>query len=188
MLADWRDRLAVAYLRHRLAAIAGGLAALAGAAALVFLLLDPLGGEEEQPAPAPAIVVREQQPPPTEDLGFPTFATKNTTRVAGLDPIADAAATALAVFPSTGDVKGPVAVSLVAEDDWASGVAAASLMAAPIGAPMLVSGRDEVPEFTADALDGLAPAGSKRTDGRQVFAIGAATAPEGLRVRPRAGA
>jgi hypothetical protein len=161
--------------------IAGGLAALVGAGALVYLLSDPLEGDEQQPAPAPAIIVREQQPPPTEDLGFPAFATKNTTRIAGLDPVADAAATALAVFPSTGGVKGPIAVSMVADDDWASGVAAASLMAAPIRAPIVVSTGDEVPAFTAAALEGLAPTGSERTDGRQVFAIGSATVPQDLR-------
>ena len=48
-----------------------------------------------------------RHPAAAGDLGFPAFATKNTTRVAGVDPIADAAGVALAVFPSTGDVNGP---------------------------------------------------------------------------------
>ena len=39
-----------------------------------------------------------QRPPPS--LGFPDFATKNTTRVGGADPITDAAGVALAVFPA----------------------------------------------------------------------------------------
>ena len=82
-------------------------------------------------APAPEVVVREvpapeQQP---EDLGFPAFATKNTTRVAGADPAADAAAVALAVHPSAGGVPGPDAVSLVDADEWPAGIAAASLVA-----------------------------------------------------------
>jgi hypothetical protein len=33
-------------------------------------------------------------------LGFPALATKNTTRVGGKDPVADAAAVATAVYPS----------------------------------------------------------------------------------------
>jgi putative cell wall binding repeat protein len=149
----------------------------------VYLLIDSLRGDEDQPAPAPSIVVHEQQQPATEDLGFPAFATKNTTRVAGLDPVADAAGVALAVFPSTGGVRGPIAVSLVADNDWASGIAVASLVAPPIGAPILVSGVDDVPAFTADALKGLAPDGSARTDGKQVFAIGSAIAPQDLEVQ-----
>ena len=44
------------------------------------------GGDEEQAEDAPA-------------LGFPVFATKNTTRVAGADPIAYAAGAARAVYP-----------------------------------------------------------------------------------------
>jgi putative cell wall binding repeat protein len=164
--------------------IAGGLVALVGVAVGVYFLIDSLRGEDDEAAaPAPGIVIREQQPPPTEDLGFPAFATKNTTRVAGLDPVADAAGVALAVFPSTGGVKGPIAVSLVADNDWASGIAAASLAAPPIGAPILVSGTEDVPTFTADALRGLAPGGSARTDGKQVFAIGSATAPQDLEVQ-----
>ena len=133
--------------------------------------------DEEPPAPAPSIVIREPQPAAAEDLGFPAFATKNTTRVAGADPAADAAGVALAVFPSTGGVKRPAAVSLVADDDWPAGLAAASLVAQPIRAPILVSGSDEIPDFTEDALAALAPTGSAKTDGKQIFTIGSATAP-----------
>jgi hypothetical protein len=115
------------------------------------------------------------------DLGFPAFATKNTTRVAGADPIADAAGAALAVFPSTGGVDGPRAVSLVDAEDWASGVAASSLVAAPVGAPVLLTEGGEVPDVTASALRALAPRGSAATDDSQAFRIGAAAKPEGLR-------
>ena len=100
-----------------------------------------------QPAPAPSIVVHEQQAPATQDLGFPAFATKNTTRVAGPDPVADAAGVALAAFPSSGGVEGPAAVSLVEDDDWASGIAAASLAAQPIRAPILLTGTDDDPRL-----------------------------------------
>jgi hypothetical protein len=118
----------------------------------------------------------------TDDLGFPGFATKNTTRVAGADPITDAAGVALAVFPSTGNVNGPHAVTLVDSDDWASGIAAASLVAAPVGAPILVTDASSIPALTASALDALGPSGSAVTDGNQALAIGPAAAPPGLRV------
>ena len=64
------------------------------------------------------------RPENTDDLGFPAFATKNTTRIAGADPIANAAAVALAVHPSTGDSPGPDAVTLVDVDDWQGAIAA----------------------------------------------------------------
>jgi hypothetical protein len=163
--------------------VAGILVALGGVGVGAYFLIDSLRDDEEQPAPAPSIVVHEQRPAAVEDLGFPAFATKNTTRVAGLDPVADAAGVALAVFPSTGGVERPVAVSLVGDDDWPAGVAAASLVAQPIRAPILVTGSDEIPDLTADALRALAPAGSAKTDGKQVITIGSAAAPRGLRTQ-----
>ena len=147
--------------------MAAGILVVLGAVGVgVYLLVDSLRDNETQPAPAPSIVVHEQQAPATQDLGFPAFATKNTTRVAGLDPVADAAGVALATFPSSGGVEGPAAVSLVEDDDWASGIAAASLAAQPIRAPILLTGTDDIPDFTAQALSALAPAGSQR-DRRQ---------------------
>jgi hypothetical protein len=159
---------------------AGVLVALGGVGVGAYIAMDSLDGEPEQPAPAPSVVVREQQPAAAEDIGFPAFATKNTTRVAGPDTAADAAGAALAVFPSTGGVQRPVAVSLVEDSDWPAGLAAASLVAQPIRAPILVTGSDEIPEVTADALAALAPTGSARADRKQVFAIGSARAPSGF--------
>jgi hypothetical protein len=66
-------------------------------------------------------------------------------------------------------------VTLVPDDDWQAGVAAASLVAAPVGAPILISSPDSVPPLTADALSALAPTGSKATDHKQLFAIGGAS-------------
>jgi hypothetical protein len=175
------------YWRRRLAVGVGLLVVAGGIGFGAYHLADSLGGEPEPQAPAPKIVVRRQQPQAAEEVGFPAFATKNTTRVAGGDPIADAAGIALAVFPSAGSVQGPAAVSLVEASDWASGIAAASLAAAPVGAPILLTGTDEVPDLTTDALDALAPAGSAATGGKQVFQIGAATAPAGLRAQRIAG-
>ena len=125
----------------------------------------------------------EEPPEEAADLGFPAFATSNTTRVAGADSIADAAGIALATFPTGGAVEGPNAVTLVPADDWAAGIAAASLVSDPIGAPILLTDDDELPELTADALASLAPAGSAETDNRQVFAIGSRAGPGGARSR-----
>jgi hypothetical protein len=174
VVADWRRRLAV---------IVGVLVVLGSVGVGAYFLVDSLRDNEKQPAPAPSIVVHEQQAPATQDLGFPAFATKNTNRVAGLDPVADAAGVALAVFPSAGGVTGPAAVSLVEDNDWASGIAAASLAAQPIRAPILLTGTDDIPDFTAEALSALAPAGSAKTDGKQIFAIGSVTTPHDLEAR-----
>ena len=159
---------------------AGALVALAGVGVGAYLGIDSLNGDEEPAAPAPRIVVREGQPAAVEDLGFPAFATKNTTRVAGVDPVADAAGVSLAVFPSTGGVKRPAAVSLVEDRDWTGGLAAASLVAQPIRAPILITGKDETPELILDALRALAPSGSAKTQQKQMFTIGEATAPRGV--------
>lgn len=114
------------------------------------------------------------------EIGFPASATRNTTRVPGSDPIADAAGVALASFPSAGGSPHPAAVSLVAEDDWQGGIAAASLTAAPVGAPILVGSADGLPDATEQALDALEPRGGVRTDGAQVFAIGQVEPPDDL--------
>ncbi len=168
--------------RHKLAALAV-LVVIGGGVALVLVASED-GGEEDDPtlaAPAPEVIVREVAvPEDTDDLGFPTFATKNTTRVAGPDPISDAAAVALAVFPSTGGVTGPGAVTLVDVGDWQSGLAASSLVAEPVSAPILVTESGEVPAITSSALRALGPQGSSETAGRQVFTVGAAAAPEGF--------
>jgi hypothetical protein len=166
---------------HRWAAAGIVVAVLAAGAAAAYLASS--GGDEQAtsaaPAPAPQVVVKEVPVPEnTDDLGFPSFATKNTTRVAGADPIADAAAVALAVHPSTGGVPGPDAVTLVDAGDWPAAVAASSLAGAPVDAPLLVTSGDEVPPLTAGAIRELAPEGSAATAGRQVFVIGSAAAPE----------
>ena len=122
---------------------------------------------------------RSPAPEETEDLGFPTFATKNTTRVAGADPVADAAASRSPSTRRPATSPGPDAVTLVDAGDWQAGVAAASLVADPVGAPLLVTEDGEVPELTEAALRALGPEGSAATAGRQVFVVGAAAEPEG---------
>jgi hypothetical protein len=170
---------------HRLISLAAVAAIVAVGAGVWFAVGNDGGGQpiasELGPVPAPQVVVTQAEEPPedTGDLGFPAFATTNTTRVAGADPIADAAAVALAVYPSAGSSPGPDAVALVDAGEWQAGVAAASLAAAPVGAPVLVTDSGEVPPITDAALRELGPEGSAATAGRQAFVIGAAATPDG---------
>jgi hypothetical protein len=114
-------------------------------------------------------------------LGFPIFATKNTTRVGGADPVADAAAVAQAVFPSRSEDTRPQAVVLVDQDDWRAGIAAAQLAAPPLRAPVLFTEGSDLPKATADALDKLQPSGAKQAGRAQVIRIGDVAEPDGLK-------
>ncbi len=156
--------------------------------ALVFIVVAIVWGTSgedsgsESPAPAPAPSGRESDQSAsgqqtTEALGYPGFATGNTTRIGGSDPTANAAGAALAVFPSTTPEQRPDAVTLVGEDDWAGAIAAAVLMAPPVRAPVLFSSPDEVPDVTAEALDALDPQGSPVTGEAPLFAIGGVAFP-----------
>src|SRR5215212_1209925 len=50
---------------------------------------------------APVTGAKASDKDATAKLGFPIVATRNTTRVAGDDPVADAAGVASALFPAT---------------------------------------------------------------------------------------
>jgi putative cell wall binding repeat protein len=164
------------------------LAALV-ALAVVFIVVAIVGsgGSDDKtsaaPASAPAAAAgagegsSSAQTP--EVLGYPSFATNNTTRIGGSDPASNAAAVSLAVFPSTTPAQRPAAVTLVDEKDWAGALAATVLMAAPVGAPVLFSASDELPEPTAQALEALDPQGSKATGGAAYFAVGSVALPDG---------
>jgi hypothetical protein len=115
-----------------------------------------------------------------EELGYPAFATSNTTRIGGSDPVINAAATALSVFPSTNEKQRPVAVTLVSTEDWAGAIAAGVLMAAPIRAPLLYSEGEGVPQATMSALNSLHPQGGAASGGHAVLAIGDVAVPNGL--------
>src|SRR5579875_721435 len=114
-------------------------------------------------------------PSPTSgsaDVGIPLLATKNTTRVAGSDPIADAAGVALAVYPSAAPGTNPKAVVLAPTDDWEAALAASVLMAGPVRAPLLLSGKSSLPSVTASALGALAPTGAPALNSAQLIRIG----------------
>ena len=138
-----------------------------------------VGGEKPAEVDAPTADAPEAEH--STDLGYPAFATKNTTRIGGGSPAANAAGVALAVFPATDAGQRPAAVTLVDEASWPEAIAAAVLMAPPVRAPILISGEEEMPEESVEALRALDPQGSRVTDGAAVLAIGGAGAPAGLR-------
>jgi putative cell wall binding repeat protein len=115
------------------------------------------------------------------DLGFPAFATRNTTRVGGADAIADAAAIAQAVYPSRDRDTRPRAVTLVDTADWRVAVSAAQLMSAPLRAPVLFSDRGELPPASEQALGRLIPTGAEEAGGAQVIQVGDAAVAEGYK-------
>ena len=132
-------------------------------------------------SPAPAVIVESSpQPEATEEIGFPEFATRNTTRVGGADAIANGAGVALASYPTLGGVGGPGAVILAPADSWQGALAATPLTADPIAAPLLLSEARELPELTAEALAGLAPQGIEEAEGVQAIAIGDVSVPGDL--------
>ena len=115
-----------------------------------------------------------------EALGYPSFATSNTTRIGGPDPVSNAAAAALAVFPGTSEKQRPVAITLVDSEDWAGAVAAAVLMAEPIRAPLLYGEAEGIPDPTAEALEVLQPHGGATTGGDAILAVGDVQVPKGM--------
>jgi hypothetical protein len=114
-------------------------------------------------------------------LGFPSFATKNTTRIGGADPAADAAGVSRAVFPATSPDTRPDAVALIDARDWRAGVAGAVLAATPLRAAILLSNGRNLPAASAEALRALAPKGAQAAGGAQVVRVGDAAIPPGLR-------
>jgi putative cell wall binding repeat protein len=178
--------------KHRRKRIPGALKAIVAlvVVAIAFIVLAVIGGsggsksgsDSAAPAPAPAPVADSTSAEAataeaSEQLGYPAFATGNTTRIGGSDPATNAAAVALAVFPSTAPSQQPAAVTLVGEDDWAGAIAASVLMSSPVRAPILVSTAGGLPDPSSEALDALDPRGEK-TGGATAFAIGDVATPE----------
>jgi hypothetical protein len=121
-------------------------------------------------------------------LGFPETATRNTTRVAGSGPVADAAGVALAVYPSVASGTHPSVVTIAPTNDWEAAIASSVLMAPPLHAPVLLAGSGALPAPTADALKQLAPTGSGSVSGAQVVLVGRVPKPSGLRAATIGGA
>ncbi len=111
-------------------------------------------------------------------------ATRNTVRLGGGDPVSDAAAVARAVYPGLTAATRPQAVVLVDAHDWPAAIAASVLASAPLGAPLLYSEGDALPEVSLQALNALRPRGAPALEGAQVIRIGTSVAvPDGLRTR-----
>jgi len=117
---------------------------------------------------------------PAAKLGFPLVATNNTTRVGGSDAVVDAAGVAQAVYPSLVPGTHPQAVTIAPTDEWQAAIASAVLMAAPIHAPILLSGPGSLPPVTANTVAALAPTGAASARGAQVITVGDAPAAGGL--------
>lgn len=160
-------------MRHRLA--------LACLAAAVAASLASGCGDEPRTLESPRIGGSGDEADAPQQLGFPAFATKNTTRVGGADPIADAAAVARAVYPGGAPDTNPRAVVLADQSQWQAGLAASVLMSVPLRAPVLLSDGGELPDASAEALDALAPTGASELGGAQVVRVGGAPAPAGYR-------
>jgi hypothetical protein len=146
--------------------------------AFAVLSLASCGGGEN-----PVEVRLEEDTKEQTVLGFPALATKNTTRVGGEDPAADAAGTATATYPGQTRGTRPRAVTLVDQDDWRGGVAAAALMARPLRAPILLTDGGDLPRATSTALETLKPTGAPPAGGAQAIEVGTARAPGDLRTR-----
>ncbi len=150
-------------------------------AALLAVLVMALGacGRDEGPGEifSPDLGIEGTEENAALELGFPTFATKNTTRVGGADPIANAAAVARASFP--GDQQRPAAVALVDVNDWRASVAASALMGTDLRAPVLFTDDDDIPAATQRALEELEPSGAQEAGGAQVILIGDVPTPSG---------
>jgi ell wall binding domain 2 (CWB2) len=128
--------------------------------------------DDDSGGSVPQLGVRAGQENGARALGFPVTATKNTTRVAGGDAVADAAGVANAVFPATSAATRPKAVTLVDKDNWQAGVAASVLAGDPVGAPILFSDGDGMPPVTSDTLERLQPPGAELARNAQVLLVG----------------
>jgi hypothetical protein len=150
---------------------------------LVLAVAAGCGGDDEAaPAATPTpLAPSAGDAQTTALLGFPGFATSNTTRVAGADPIAVAAGVALAVYPSRSADTRPRVVTLVDDTDWRVAISASQLMAAPLGAPLLFSRGTELPRATAQALALLRPTGAREAGGAHVIRVGETAAGTGFR-------
>ncbi|MHB1835297.1 MAG: cell wall-binding repeat-containing protein [Solirubrobacteraceae bacterium] len=166
----------------------GVVAAAALAAAILGWLVGGSGSSAPGAAePASTVGVRSDQSSAAQRLGIPSLVTRNTTRINGADPVADAAGVALAVYPSATASSHPAVVTLAPTGDWQAAIAASVLMAPPLHAPVLLSGATRLPAATAQALLLLGPTGAGAAGGAQVIRVGDVPAPAGLRSSTIAG-
>jgi hypothetical protein len=180
-LLGWLRRLP-SRVDRGVVAIAGGV--LIGALLIWALVSGPLGGDDEADPEIREVTVAVESDDPEEapvgTLGFPLVATRNTTRVSGPDPIADAAATALATHPPAPSGSPIEAAVLVPEGNWQAGIAASALAGPPLRAPILIGESGGVPESTELALAQLNPRGGAGPADVAVYRVGEVASPSGL--------
>jgi hypothetical protein len=148
---------------------------------LLAVLAAGCGKTDNPTIEVPVIGAKGSQSKAPATLGFPVFATKNTTRIGGADPVADAAATAQAVYPSITPDERPKAIVLVDQHDWRAAIAASVLMAPPVRAPILLGDGTSLPAASSDALKALSPTGSDPAGGAQVIRVGNVARPPGMK-------
>jgi hypothetical protein len=177
---DWLRFDLPARFDRRTATIGGAVLLVAVVAVLVAVNPFGGGGGGETRVVTIAVETDNAQQAPVGTLGYPLVATRNTTRISGPDPVADAAAAALATHPPAPAAKPLQAAVLVPDDDWQAGVAASVLAGPVIQAPVLIGTRGSVPDPTSDALAQLNPRGGASGD-VAVYTVGGVNAPSGLR-------
>jgi hypothetical protein len=180
--ADWVRSDLLAKLDRRRALAAGG-ALLAAAVVALLVAINPFGGggNGETRVVTIAVATDNAQQAPVGTLGFPLVATRNTIRISGPDPTADAAAAALATHPPAPEAAPLEAAVLVPDDNWQAGIAASVLTGPPLRMPVLISQGGAVPDATAQALTQLNPRGGRGSGGVAVYSAGGAAVPSGLR-------
>jgi hypothetical protein len=154
---------------------------------LVLLLAGCGGGNKGSDQRQPVVGQRSEDKGAAQSLGFPGFATKNTTRVGGADAIADAAGVAQAVYPARSRDTRPAAVSLVDAKDWQAAISASQLMSRPLRAPVLMSDGEDMPDATKSALEALDPTGAPKAGNAQVIRIGKTATPDKAKTTDVAG-
>lgn len=120
----------------------------------------------------PQVSAQSSDTSASAELGFPVTATRNTTRVAGADAVADVAGAVSAVFPATSADNRPHAVAIVDKNNWQGAIAASVLMANPLGVPVLLSDGTSLPPVSRDTLKRLHPGGSPLAENAQIIRIG----------------
>jgi hypothetical protein len=121
---------------------------------------------------------------PVAPQGALSVATRNTTRVGGADPAADAAAVARLVYPGLTPTTRPRAVVLVDRRNWPAALAASALAGESLGAPLLYSEGGTLPAVSRQTLEALHPLGAPALGGSQVIRLGTSAAlPNGYLAR-----
>jgi hypothetical protein len=157
-------------------------AALLAALALTGCSLKADNSNNSVPGAAPVRGAQPNDQNAAQQLGFPVSATRNTTRVSGSDPVADAAGVASAVFPAGDATTRPFAVVLADKGNWQGAIAAGALVAKPVRAPVLLTDGSSIPAVTSQTLDRLKPKGITVPSRAQAILVGDKTpAPDKLK-------